>query len=278
MLARIVAASTLNLRQPRWNLSSRVPDFLAADGFVVSIPKSGRTWVRCFLLSYFASQRRASQSGASFQTPNLLYTHDRWDGTAKLRLGERLRGKWLIPGRAARRKPILLVARDPRDTLVSLFFQLHKRKGIIQDDLPAMLRHPIYGVRRMVRVMNHWMHEWGASERLHLLRYEKARRDPQTEFRAALEFLLPEGQLDAEAFERALEISSFDNMRRLESGDHTGAGADIVQTINRERKKLLSPANLAEPDSMKVRRGVVGGYAEYFSPADNQFIWLELKQ
>lgn len=245
---------------------------------MVSIPKSGRTWVRCFLLTYFAVRAQAGRPLAGLPAPNLLYTHDRWDGTAKLRLSERVRGKWLIPGSAANRRPILLVARDPRDTLVSLFFQLNNRKAIFHNDLSDMLRHPVYGIRRMVRVMNHWMNEWGASERLHLLHYEKARHDPQAEFKAARRFLLSEGAMDLHALEQALAISSFENMRRLETGDRSGAGADIVQAINRQRKNLLRPANPAEPDSMKVRRGLVGGYAEYFSTADERFISVELKR
>ena len=54
--------------------------------------------------------------------------------------------------------------------------------------------------------------------KLHLLRYEDARRDPATEFSAALRFLLPTVALDAPALERAVEIASFENMRRLEAG------------------------------------------------------------
>jgi hypothetical protein len=36
----------------RWNLSSRSRQLTGGDALLVSIPKSGRTWVRTFLCAY----------------------------------------------------------------------------------------------------------------------------------------------------------------------------------------------------------------------------------
>ena len=40
-------------RVVRWNLSSRARQLSDGDALIVSIPKSGRTWVRTFLCAYF---------------------------------------------------------------------------------------------------------------------------------------------------------------------------------------------------------------------------------
>ena len=259
-------------RYPRWNFSRHAATFRAADAFVVSIQKSGRTWVRVFLTAYLAERGRAHPALA---IPRLVYTHDLWEHAAKERRGERLRGKWLIPRAAALGKPILLVARDPRDVMVSLFFHLQKRSATFQGDLPALLRHPVFSVERVVAIMNRWLDEWRDHPRLHLLRYEDARRDPEAVFAGALRFLLPDGPLDTGALRRAVEIASFENMRRLESGDTRAAGSELVGDLHKE---ALRPKDADDPDSYKVRRGKVGGYADYLTPADVEYLDRALEQ
>ena len=261
-----LAALPPRWRYPRWNFSRHAATFRAADAFVVSIQKSGRTWVRVFLTAYFSEWNQAHPASA---TPRLVYTHDLWEHAAKERRGERLRGKWLIPRAAALGKPILLVARDPRDVLVSLFFHLQKRSATFQGDLPALLRHPVFGVERVVTIMNRWLDEWRGHPRLHLLRYEDARRDPEAVFAEALRFLLPDRPVDAGALRRAVEIASFENMRRLEAGDARAAGSELVGDLHKE---ALRPRDADDPDSYKVRRGKVGGYADYLSRADVEYL------
>ena len=209
-----VAAPSFSWRFPRWNVSRHAASFRAADAFVVSIQKSGRTWVRVFMAAYFAGG----------DAPATVYTHDLWEHVTKGCPGERLRGKWLIPRADAARKPIVLVVRDPRDVMVSLFFHLQRRTRTYRGDLPALLRHPIYGVRSVVAIMNRWLREWDRPGHLHLFRYEDARADPAAAFGRAVRFLRPGDGLDATALDRAVEIASFENMRRLEGGGCSSAG------------------------------------------------------
>ena len=264
-------------RYPRWNLSRHAADFHAADAFVVSIQKSGRTWVRLFLSAYFSEWHQnnfsaASRAAAAAAIPSLCYTHDLWEHTAKECFGEQLRGKWLIPRQETAHKPILLIARDPRDTMVSLFFHLKKRSGTFRDDLPALLRHPVFGVERVVMVMNRWLQEWSDSCRMHILRYEDARRDPAATFTMALRFLQPTLALDPAALARAVEISSFENMRRLEAGMAGCCGTEFVSELNHTKKNSLRPANADDPDSYKVRRGKVGGYTDYLAEPEIRYL------
>ena len=270
-------------RYPRWNISRHAAHFQSADAFVVSIQKSGRTWVRFFLSAYFAEWHErnftpAARPAAAAAIPSLCYTHDLWEHRAKESLGEQLRGKWLIPRQQALRKPILLIARDPRDVMVSLFFHLKKRSGTFDGDLPALLRHPVFGVERVVYVMNRWLREWSGTSRMHVLRYEDARRDPAPTFTAALRFLQPTLALDTGALTRAVEISSFENMRRLESGAANATGAELVTELNLTKKDSLRPADADDPDSYKVRRGKVGGYTDYLEAPDIRFLDRSLEK
>ena len=257
-------------RFPRWNVSRHAGVFHSADAFVVSIQKSGRTWVRVFMAAYFAERGKAFPYPAA---PALVYTHDEWEHETKGNISERLRGKWLIPRADAGRKPILLVARDPRDMMVSLFFHLRKRARTYGGDLPTLLRHPVYGVRRVVAIMNRWLAEWSRPGHAHLLRYEDAAADPAGTFAAALRFLQPGVEPDLAALDRAVEIASFENMRRLEAGDARATGAALVAGL---RQEALRPTDADDPDSYKVRRGKVGGYVDYLAAPEIGFLDREL--
>ena len=110
----------------RWNLSSRARELSGGDAVLISIPKSGRTWIRTFLNAYFSyklgrqfSLYLTDQGGAG--VPRIIYSHDRFEHRTKGNAWDRLRGKYLIPRRTLRKKPIVLLARDPRDAFVSCF-------------------------------------------------------------------------------------------------------------------------------------------------------------
>lgn len=277
------------LRFPRWNFSRHAATFRAADAFVCSIQKSGRTWVRVFLTAYFDEWKKEfpleARPSAAAAVPSLVYTHDLWEHRAKQRPGELFRGKWLIPPEDARTKPVLLVARDPRDVMVSLFFHLTKRARTFDGPMGALLRDPTFGVERVVAIMNRWLAEWldaeaeadadvaagGPRPRVHLLRYEDAHRDPTGTFGAAVRFLMPTVALEPAALARAVELSSFENMRRLETGTKGAQGSELVMGVGLDRE-ALRPADAADPDSFKVRRGKVGGYADYLDAKDIGFL------
>ena len=85
----------------------------------------------------------------------------------------------------------------------------------------------------------------------------------------ALRFLLPTIALDPVALERAVEISSFENMRRLEAGAAGARGTELVTELNKE---ALRPKDPGDPDSYKVRRGKVGGYTDYLDARDVAYL------
>lgn len=242
-----------------WSRASR--RYKAADVFIVSLGKSGRTWLRVFLYAYFCRVEnreftmRADELRDS-RAPRMIFTHDLWAFRTTRKLDARLTGRHLIPSCESREKPIVLLVRDPRDVLVSLYFQVTKRSKRYGGTMSELIRHPELGVESIVEVLNAWMAEWGGRKNFMLLRYEACRRDADAAFRSVLEFL-DVRPIDSAAFAYAREFSSFDNMKKLEAAGRFKAGA-----------KILTPGDAGDPDSFKTRRGVVGGFKDYLNAED----------
>jgi len=255
------------MRQPRWNISSRARDLSNGDIIILSIPKSGRTWVRTFLSAYFSDKvgRQFSLGITDHRTPGIpriIYSHDRFEHRTKGSAWDRLRGKYLIPAGQIRRAPMILLARDPRDAFVSYFIQLTRRNPATPDRLrrttaDALLRHSRFGIVTMVEVMNAWADEFGARPDFTIMRYEDLRADAPQNFRRLLT-AIGVSEIDSPAFDLALRYSSFENMRQLEA---TRSFAS----------KILQPQNPDDPESFKVRKGMIGGHTEYLSAESQRF-------
>ena len=251
----------------RLNLSSRARQLSGGDAIVVSIPKSGRTWVRAFLCAY-----HCKRAGKTFtlepekyelrEIPRIIYTHDLFEQRTKADLWGKIRGKYLVPASELRRAKIILLARDPRDAFVSHYVQLVRRSAdtpneLKQKSLSELLRDGAFGIRAIVDTMNRWLKEFGSRKNFLLVSYETLRAEPEKTFRellAALGDVSPE----ADAFAHALAFSDFENMKKLEA-----AGAFD--------SKILKPGDVTDPESFKVRRGKIGGYREYLSDEDQRY-------
>ena len=255
---------------PRWtrrNFSSRATELSGGTAIIVSVPKSGRTWLRAFICAYFCKRfgleftlrpERYRQPGI----PRLIFSHDLFEHRTKGDLWDRLRGKYLVPRRELSRAKIILLARDPRDCFVSLYLQITRRDPnapveLRQKNVSEMLRDKRFGVRAIVNTMNDWIDEFSGRNNFTLIRYEALRASPAEYFRDLLA-MLGESMPDTAMFQEALEFSRFENMQKLEA-----AGAFD--------SKILHPGDVRDPESFKVRRGKVGGYREYLSLEDQRY-------
>jgi hypothetical protein len=256
-----------NSKWTRRNFSSRARELSGGDVIILSVPKSGRTWLRAFLCAYFCRR-----FGLEFTLrpgrfdlpgfPRVVFSHDLFEHRTKGDRWDRVRGKYLVPRRELKRAKIILLARDPRDCFVSLYLQLTRRDpnapvGLRQKTASEMLRDEKYGMRAIIRTMNHWLNEFSERHNFTLVRYEALRAAPAELFRDLLG-VLGEPSPDVNIFQEALEFSRFENMQKLEA-----AGAFD--------SNILHPGDVRDPESFKVRRGKVGGYREYLSAEDQQF-------
>src|SRR5207249_5945536 len=158
-------------RWTRRNFSSRATELSGGTAIIVSIPKSGRTWLRAFVCAYFCKR-----FGLEFtlrperyrqpDIPRLIFSHDLFEHRTKGDLWDRLRGKYLVPRRELRRAKVILLARDPRDCFVSLYLQMTRRDpsadaALKQKSVSELLRDKRFGMRGIVRAMNDWLDEFG---------------------------------------------------------------------------------------------------------------------
>jgi glycosyltransferase involved in cell wall biosynthesis len=258
----------------RWNISSRARELSGGDAIVISVPKSGRTWVRTFLCAYFCKRTgqpftlrpdRYHEPGI----PKLIYSHDFAEQRMKARLWDRIRGKYLVPAGELARARVILLVRDPRDAFVSLYMQLVHRteetpQRLKEKSAGDLLRDRRYGITSIIKTMNQWFAEFASRQNFTLLHYESLRAAPERNFRALLA-TLGEVSPDPEAFKHALEFSDFGNMQRLEA-------AGVFDS------KILRSRDVANPEAFKVRRGKVGGFRDYLSPDDQAFAAEALKE
>jgi Sulfotransferase domain len=259
---------------PRWNISSRAGALSGADLLVISIPKSGRTWLRAFLCAYFCKLRGYDftlqpERYCDPAIPRVIYSHDIFEHKTKGSLWDRLRGKYLVPAKELRRAKILLLARDPRDTFVSLYLQLTRRDPGTRErfagkSITEVLRDRQFGIGSIVTTMNEWLNEFSGRSGFSLVAYESLRAQPAKQFRDILA-LVGEADPSMSIFQAALEFSDFENMQRLEA-------AGVFDS------KILRARDVTDPQSFKVRRGKIGGYRDYLSAEDRQYAAAIMKK
>lgn len=198
------------------------------DVTVVSFPKSGRTWLRVLLDRLHIA---------------LAYTHDTVDDPAADR-------------GAYRDRRVVLLVRDPRDTVVSLYFQLTKRDLTFAGTLSELIRDERYGVEAILRFHRDWQSLAPSVRGLHVVRYEDMRADSTAALRDLLAFL--GAAVPDEALTEAISFASFDRMREMEASGR----------FSRKYGEKLTPRDASDPESFKVRKGKVGGFVEVMSPDD----------
>ena len=256
-----------NSRWTRRNFSSRARELSGGEAIILSIPKSGRTWLRAFLCAYFCKRfgfefTLRPERYHEQRIPRLIFSHDLFEHRTKGDRWDRFRGKYLVPRNELDRARVVLLARDPRDCFVSLYLQLTRRDPnaplkLRRKTASEMLRNGRFGVRAIISTMNDWISEFSERDNFTLVRYEALRVSPDEHFRDLLA-VLGETEPDGTIFQDALEFSRFENMQKLEA-----AGAFD--------SNILHPGDVRDPESFKVRRGKVGGYREYLSLEDQKY-------
>jgi hypothetical protein len=245
-----------------WNLTRKRDRFREADVVVLSLGKSGRTWLRVMLhqalsleleIPFDPIRLEPGTSGA----PRIAYSHELATHLRDASLAHQLVGKSILPRSISDRKRIVLLARDPRDVVISSYFHKKERSRKTDCSLEAFLRHPRWGIEGLVEILNLWRRRFATHPRCHWLSYEGLQVDPQGEL------LRLTGAIGApvrpEVARAAVEAARFDKMK----------AAEAAGTFENMR---LRPGDPSRPDSFKVRRGRVGGYREDLGPESIAYV------
>lgn len=251
------------LMQAHWGPLAGLRAWLAhrlTHAYVVSFPKSGRTWLRMLLATYFHHAygvRRVpvttEQWRENWRVPVIRFTHMGSDRGDPLDQGFDFR-------RHADRKVVYLV-RDPRDVLTSYYFHVTRRWKRVPAhlvELSGFIRDERYGLPRIVAFMNRVAACREQVPRHRVVHYEDLHRDARKEVSELLAFLGVE-PVSEDLVERSAEACQFSRLRELEK---QGSIAD----------EMLRPGRPDDPQSFKVREGRVGGHRHHLSEADRAWV------
>ena len=259
--------SSLGHLQPPTVLGPGVTDSAIATALrkpaalLVSFPRAGRTWLRVMLAHAFERLFDARSANpldtdgwarAEPRLPRVLVTHGR--GNPRALAPDRLPRSldW------AKGQSVVLLVRDPRDVLVSLYHDRSVRARFFPQahafagSLPDLLRAERGGIRTVVEFYNTWAARRDTPDRLLLVRYEHLLEDTELEFGRVLEFLgLPAEPGFVSELARA---TSFSQLQRMETSGRLGYKP--------------APELLTEPNALVMRRGDAGAWRDEFDNED----------
>lgn len=207
----------------------------------ISYPKSGRTWLRMILNSLGI---------------DMEYSHID-TGADRKSWGKRF-DELDVP--SVTREKIVFLHRDPRDVVVSMFYEFTKRQLPILDleqrakyearglipplTLSEFVRSPRFGIEKTIIFNSRCKEKLNA----YVLSYEDLSTNPVEQVSKLIQYLKIDRSFDQVS--KAVVENNFSSMRRRE------ATGDIpANMIGR-----LGPTDPFDPNSYKVRKGIVGGW------------------
>lgn len=247
-----------------------------ADKVVVSLGKSGRTWLRVMISRLYQKTLNIPEHQVinfdnfhqmDRRAPRVFFTHDDylgyWSGEGDTKAD--YQGKDLV-----------LLVRDPRDVAVSQYFHWRYR---MKPGNMALLDYPPPGetismfdflmdpsrgrLPRVIEALNLWAAAMREREDLCLVRYEDLHADPsRTLSRVAKTLGLT---VSREQIDEAVHYARYENMKQMEA----------TQTLSGGR---ITPVRKNDPNTYKVRKAKVGGYQDYFNPEQISRIDALLKE
>lgn len=239
---------------------------LLTDVVVISFPKSGRTWLRVMLSKYFSLQYNHEfvlnffeyKKHVSWKLPYIFFHHAISDDLMhvdKCEIQKRVRAK------------VVFLVRDPRDVVVSYYFQITQRQvelkkqhfGDRQIQLSEFIRHEKLGICAVITYMNSLQEiisEARGKDYL-LVSYERLKTNGEQVMKEILEYAGVQ-DIDDKNVHDAYAFAGFENMKKMEKNKAFTS-------------PILQPGDTSNPDSYKVRKGKVGGYLDYFTPEDKAY-------
>lgn len=265
-----ISEETKAYRHRRRRQRKKLERLEKCDVVFLSWSKSGRTWLNAMISRVYSRKYGLPENDLiNFDNfhklnpaaPRVFFTHDEsfmaWNRRSRGGLVARLAGKKLI-----------FLVRDPRDVVVSYYFQLAKREpekvrlaAGLPSDMSGMtiaefaLREPFAWLPRIIAFMNTWAGRLQRVEQKLMIRYEDMRAEPSRVLAETMAFL-GESATEAE-IDEAVAFASFESLAQKER-----SGFFVT-----ERLRTSDPN---DPTASKVRKGKVGGFTEYFTADELQ--------
>jgi len=232
---------------------------------VVSLPKSGRTWLRVMLSRYFQQKYQLPEdsvlgfnnfSKLDKRIPHIFFTHDHvirhYSGN-------------LDTKKDFFNKKIILLVRDPRDVVVSMYHQWSHRadpnKRALYSELDPVddvtlfefATNDHHGIPRNIRFLNSWYNDLDRFDNILVVHYENLRQSTRETVKQILEFM--GASVSDEEIQDIVDYADFSNMKKREQN----------QSFKTSSKRLFSQDSDTRK-TLKTRRGKVGGFIDYLTP------------
>lgn len=191
-------------------------------------PKSGNTWLRLVIYNYRSLCLDSTQTSTiSYNTLNALQNNVMDRGTTfKIKDGfplfYRTHRIYMRPYNLFTKK--IFIHRNPLDTLISAYY-FYKNRDIPFSDDPIVVRDKLHNIDFYVCYkIDSWINFYNTSI-LHadfVMNYTEMRRDPFRTYSRLINFL--DWDLDDDILKRAIDFSSFSNVRVMENKENQSYG------------------------------------------------------
>lgn len=221
---------------------------LRSRAWCISFPKSGRTWLKSLIAYYNAKKYNVNisydtliQWCENVQVPKVRFTH--LDIIEK----NEIKNSFIEDEYGFfKNKKILFLVRDPRDVVVSYFYQISKRENRYNKKIDDFVYDPIFGIKRIIAYYNLVAKALSISKQKKYICYENLKKDTEKEFYEIIEFIYKQKPC-MKSLCYAVQENEFDNLK--------------IKAEN-SRDILLARTNKNDPDSAKIRKGQIRGYLD----------------
>ncbi|KKK98117.1 hypothetical protein LCGC14_2645960 [marine sediment metagenome] len=245
--------------------------YVKPDYSLFSYPKSGRTWIRMIfarvLFNLGINPLKNEMLAASHTTcKSVRKKHD----PSKINA--------------------LFLYRDPRDCVVSRYFEVTRRpinrhlprpsfyqrkknkrmKKVSCSTLPEYIRRDDqYGIGYIVTYMNEWIKNKDIFSSFLPVSYEELHSNTVVEVSKILNFL--EVDCTEDIVQESVEYSSFQNMRKIEESGEGNLLKNYHGTFGRRHRE-------SDPESFRTRKGKIGSFVEYLDGEDIKLSNIVMKR